>query len=323
MSHPLDFSVVICAYTDERWDDLVAAVASVTCQSLPPHEIIIVIDHNPALLERVRAHLPQVVAVENSAARGLGGARNSGVAAAHGAIIAFLDDDAIAAPDWLEQLQAAFHNNDVLGVGGAIEPMWLDGQPVWFPTEFNWVIGASYRGMPETITPVRNLFGCNMAFRREVFATLGGFRLGYGCDETEFCIRARQHWPEKVLLYNPQAKVQHKVPASRGRWRYFRTRCYFEGRSKAVVSWLVGRQAGLASERSYTLWTLPGGILRGLADAVLAKDHAGLARATAILAGLAITTAGYLTGTLSVEQAARERGWSEPSQRVTTSGIGE
>ncbi|HMN30346.1 MAG TPA: glycosyltransferase family 2 protein, partial [Caldilineaceae bacterium] len=190
MQRPLDFSVVICAYTDERWGDLVAAVASVERQTLPAQEIIVVVDHNPALLERVRGCLPHVVAVENKAGRGLGGARNSGVAA-HGAIIAFLDDDAIAAPDWLAQLQAAFGDDQVLGVGGAIEPRWLGGQPVWFPTEFNWVIGASYRGMPKTIAPVRNLFGCNMAFRRDALATLGGFRLGYGCDETEFCIRAR------------------------------------------------------------------------------------------------------------------------------------
>ncbi|HMN30347.1 MAG TPA: hypothetical protein PKE45_19500, partial [Caldilineaceae bacterium] len=84
------------------------------------------------------------------------------------------------------------------------------------------------------------------------------------------------------------------------------------------VSWLVGSQAALASERSYTLRTLPKGILRGVADTVLANDRAGLARATAILAGLAITAAGYLSGTFSVVEAARERGWSEQPPRSTT-----
>ena len=67
-----DISVVICAYTDERWPDLLAAIASVKDQSAPPLEIIVVIDNNPALLERVRAEVPTVKAIENTEVRGLG-----------------------------------------------------------------------------------------------------------------------------------------------------------------------------------------------------------------------------------------------------------
>ena len=78
----LDVSVVICAYTEARWQDLLAAVDSVQRQSAPPREIIIVIDHNPALLERTRTHLAGVVVVKNREQRGLSGARNSGIAAA-------------------------------------------------------------------------------------------------------------------------------------------------------------------------------------------------------------------------------------------------
>jgi hypothetical protein len=189
--------------------------------------------------------------------------------------------------------------------------MWLGSHPAWFPEEFYWVVGCTYLGMPNASAPVRNLLGCNMSFRREVFATLGGFRLGYGCDETELCIRLHQQWPQKVLLYNPQAKVAHKVPADRAKWAYFRSRCYFEGRSKAVVSWLVGSQAGLASERIYTLRTLPKGVLRGLADTVLHSDKAGFVRSFYIVAGLVVTTTGYVTGKMSVLDAARERGWSD------------
>ena len=78
--------------------------------------------------------------------RGISGARNSGIAAARGAIIAFLDDDAIAAPDWLEQLLAGYSSPNVLGVGGAIEPQWQGGRPRWFPPEFDWVVGCTYLG---------------------------------------------------------------------------------------------------------------------------------------------------------------------------------
>jgi glycosyltransferase involved in cell wall biosynthesis len=307
MRNLLDISVVICAYTEERWDDLVAAVHSVQRQDVPPQQIIVVIDHNPVLLERARSCLSDAVVIENREARGLSGARNSGVAAAQGAIVAFIDEDASAAPDWLIHLSAGYHNPHVLGVGGAIEPVWQDGRPSWFPVEFDWVVGCSYRGMPESQAPVRNLIGANMSFRREVFETIGMFRseIGrvgarpLGCEETELCIRALQHWPQRLFLYEPRAKVQHRVPSRRAHWSYYRMRCYAEGLSKVMVARFVGAKDGLASERAYTLQTLPCGIRHGLADTLLRGDPMGLARAGAIVAGLLVTATGYLIGTIT------------------------
>ena len=112
-------------------------------------------------------------------------------------------------------------------------------RPAWFPAEFDWVIGCSYVGLPGTTQEVRNLFGCNMSFLRELLDRLGGFRLGYGCDETELCIRLGQHWPEKRLLYVPEARVFHHVPQSRSGFPRFVSRCYFEGGSRlsSRVSW--------------------------------------------------------------------------------------
>jgi len=303
-------SVIICAYAAERWMDLVEAVESVRQQSFPPLEIIVVIDHNPTLLERAQQNLTSAFVMENSEIRGLSGARNSGIAAAQGAVIAFLDDDAIAAPDWMVQLCAAYSDPNVVGVGGTIEPLWQSGRPSWFPAEFEWVVGCTYRGMPDETSTVRNLIGANMSFRREVFDEIGTFQLGYGCDETHFCIRLRQKWPNKILLYVPKVKVFHRVPAIRANWNYFRSRCYFEGGSKAVVSWLLGAQDGLSSERNYTFRTLPQGVFRGLNDAIIQRKQAGLKRAGTIIAGLAFTTAGYLMGLLFVRDAARQRGWN-------------
>src|SRR4051812_28350918 len=74
---PADVSVVICAYTFDRWDDLVAAVASVQSQTAPAGEVIVVIDHNDELLARVRAEIAGVVAIPNTEPQGLSGARNS------------------------------------------------------------------------------------------------------------------------------------------------------------------------------------------------------------------------------------------------------
>ncbi len=297
-------SVVICGYADDRWDDLLTAVESVRAQSVPPREIIVVIDHNPSLRARAQAVMPDVTVIENRDPRGLSGARNSGVAVAKGEVIAFLDDDAVAAPDWLERLRAHYEQDPtVLGVGGAIDPAWSDGPPQWFPEEFYWVVGCTYRGMPQTVGQVRNLIGANMSFRRQVFEGVGEFRSGigridkrpFGCEETELCIRAHRHWPDRIFLYDPAARIRHRVPHARARWGYFRARCYAEGRSKAQVTRLAGARDGLETERGYTLRTLPQGMARGIAAAA-GGDAAGLARAGAIAAGLAITLVGYAEG---------------------------
>jgi hypothetical protein len=324
------FSVVLCAYTEARWDDLVQAIGSVRRQTLPPHEIIVAVDHNPRLLARAQQALPGVVVVENHEARGLSGTRNSGVAAARGSCILFLDDDAIAAPDWLARLQAVFASSRAMGAGGAIEPLWLCGRPAWFPPEFDWVVGCTYRGMPETRARVRNLIGCNMAFRKEVFATVGGFRIGrVGAlsigqenDETEFCIRLRAACPDAELWYEPAATVQHIVPWSRATVSYFARRCFSEGLSKAKLSRQVGPTHGLSAERAYTLRTLPRGVLRGLGDALLRRDASGVLRAGAIIAGLTITAAGYLTGNASAWiRGVSGAGMFASKQASTTSDI--
>lgn len=311
---PRDVSVVICAYTEKRWDELVLAVKSIQAQSLPPLEIIVVIDHNPALLKRVQTHIPGLIMLENKEKRGLSGARNSGIAVAKGAVLAFLDEDAQAAPNWLAQLRASYQESHVLGVGGAIEPMWQSGRPTWFPEEFDWVVGCTYRGMPRKTTRVRNLIGCNMSFRRDVFETIGGFRNGIGrvgtrpvgCEETELCIRASQHFQDGLFLYQPSARVYHRVPKNRARFTYFRSRCYAEGLSKALVARLVGAGDGLSSERTYTFQTLPGGVARGLLDTFLRLQPMGLMRGAAIMSGLGFTTAGYLMGSLKQQLTNRE-----------------
>ena len=309
----LDVSVVICAYTEERWHDLVAAVESIRQQTVPPREIIVVIDNNARLLERARRHLAGTVVIENCEPQGLSGARNSGIAIAQGALVAFLDDDATAEPDWLERLSCRCEDSQVLGAGGRVEPHWLSQQPAWFPKEFYWVVGCTYQDLPDKPVVVRNPYGGCTCIRREVFEVVGRFRTEIGrigtrpmgCEETELCIRAKQHWPQRVFLFDPRAKIYHRVSSHRAGWRYFRSRCYAEGLSKAAVAQYVGAQDGLASERTYTLRILPRGVLRGLADGFFRLDPAGFLRASAIIAGLAITTAGYIVGTGSLRLARR------------------
>ena len=301
-----EVSVVICAYTLDRWDDIRRAVASVEAQTQSVREIILVIDHNEDLRVRAEAAFPHVVVVANGEAQGLSGARNTGVAAASGAIVAFLDDDAAADSEWATRLAAGYTDVRVLGVGGMSEADWTTGRPSWFPREFDWVVGCTYLGMPTAMAPVRNMIGSNMSFRRSIFEEIPGFdvrvgRVGtlpVGCEETELCIRAVGRWPGSRIVYQPMARVSHRVPAGRASWRYFRSRCLAEGRSKARVTRLAGAGPGLATERSYVWRSLPAGALRGMRDAIVTRRMSPLARSAAIVAGLLLTAAGYAQGML-------------------------
>ncbi|MES4906987.1 MULTISPECIES: glycosyltransferase family 2 protein [unclassified Streptomyces] len=318
-------SVVICAYTEERWDDILAAVDSVRGQSLPAHETLLVVDHNPALLRRLAAHYggkgpgaagrEEVRVLANAGPRGLSAGRNTGIAASAGEVIAFLDDDAVAERDWLHHFAAAYADPAVFAVGGRTVPVWASRRrPPWFPEEFDWVVGCTYRGLPPGRARVRNVLGGNASFRREAFELTGGFATGIGrggdkrplgCEETELCIRLTRARPDAVLLIDDRAVIHHKVPPARERFAYFAGRAYAEGLSKALVTRSVGAQAGLSTERRYTTRVLPAAIARGLRDALLGRPG-GAGRAGAIVAGVAAAASGYLVG------ASRARGAGGP-----------
>ena len=310
----LSVSVVVCGFTQARAEQLLAALESLRGQTVRPAEVIVVVDHNPELLAWLQERVADAIVVPNAEGSGLAGARNTGLAEARGDVVAFLDDDAVAAPTWIEQLAAAYRDPDVVGVGGAVLPSWEGERPRWLPEEFQWVVGCSYRGLPVDRAAVRNLIGCNMSFRRGVFGEVGGFahklgRVGsrpLGCEETELCIRIGRHAPDRPIVYDPAVAVHHHVPRARATWRYFLSRCHAEGRSKAEVTRLAGRDRGLARERSYAARTLPAGIWGGIRAACAGRDVAGLARAAAIVAGLAATTAGYLLGVAARLTAAPE-----------------
>lgn len=300
--------VVICTYTDERLDDLVDAVRSVQGQDPQAEEVVVVVDHNESLAAKLAGLLSGVTILENTEKRGLSGARNTAVNHATAKVVAFLDDDATAAPGWLAGLAKRYDDPSVIGAGGAAHPRWPGAAPGWFPDEFGWVIGCSYLGQPVTIAPVRNLIGCNMSIRRDVFERVGGFsaevgrvgKLPVGCEETELCIRARQAFPGTEIMYDPDLIVDHRVTTERTQPRYFFRRCWSEGKSKAIVARLAGASDGLATERSYATRVLPAGVARNLMAAVRG-EAAGASRAAMIVGGLTVTAAGYL------KESARQR----------------
>lgn len=302
--------MVICVYTEDRWEDVLAAVASVRAQSRPALEILLVVDHNRALLDRLAGEYEEagdVRVLANAGPRGLSAGRNTGIAASHGEVIAFLDDDAVAERDWLRRFADGYADPRVMAVGGRTVPVWASGRrPVWFPEEFDWVVGCTYKGLPSGRVRVRNVLGGNASFRRAAFAAAGGFATGIGrngdrrplgCEETELCIRLTRAVPGAVLLIDDRAVIHHRVPAGRERFGYFRTRTYAEGLSKALVTRSVGAGKGLESERRYAGRVLPAGVARGLRDALLARPG-GAGRAGAIVAGVLTAAGGYVVGSV-------------------------
>lgn len=291
-------SVIIAAFADERWGDLVEAVDSVSGQSHPAQETIVVIDHNGRLFLRATAEFAGVRVLENALVHGASGARNTGVAASTSDVVVFMDDDATADPHWLKHLITPFERSAVIGVGGRLEPAWSTRRPRWFAPEFDWVVGGSYRGMPERVTPIRNVWSGNMAIRREVFDAIGGFRVGFGKtgarsrpEDTDLCLRAGAVHEGTYWVFQPAALAHHKVPASREQFRFFVRRCFAEGQGKADLGALVDRTTAMSSEKSYARTVLPRGVVIGLGEAIRG-DPMGAARSGVILLGLAAATAG-------------------------------
>lgn len=267
MTESLDTSVIIPCYAQDRWDWTRRAIESVRSQTHAPERIVVVVDHNDELLARVDREVEGVRSVANRLARGVSGARNSGVAECDTPIVAFLDDDAIARPDWLERLLGPLADPDVVGTGGIAVPAWEGPVPRWFPPEFGWVVGAFYESVPARETTVRNVWGMSMAVRRRCFEEVGGFRTGFGKllnfsrpEDTDFCIRVGQLAPEGRWVLVPGSVIEHRVPAARATFRFFLRRCHNEGRQKVALAGLLGGRDSLVPEVDYVRRTLPAGM---------------------------------------------------------------
>lgn len=294
-------SVVIAAHTLRRSADLAGAVASALGQEPVPQEVVVAVDNNPDLHEWACRQLPGVITVDHRGRRGASATRNAGARAASGAVLAFMDDDAVARPGWLQNLVAPLDHPNVIGVGGHLEPVWPGPAPEWMPEEFLWVVGASYRGLPETAGPVRNVWSGNMAVARSDFWAVGGFREDFGKtdhasspEDTDFCIRLAGALNGGTWWYEPSARAGHKVPPDRCTLRFFLWRCRNEGQGKAELSAAVGADDALRDERRHAVKTLPEGMRRELWAALADREYAAARRASAIGLGLGAASMGYL-----------------------------
>lgn len=297
-------SVIICAYTAERLKDIHEAVDSVLAQTLKPHEVIVSVDHDRALLDILKAELPPQVklVLNDSPHRGSSATDNVGISVSTGDIVAFIDDDATAARDWIEHLVEPYQKADVVAVGGKLVPVWQHGRPKWFCEELDWVVGSTYKGHPEGRAAVRNPIFCNASIRRQTL-DLGGFfpaetgrSANWGTGfESQFFLGLKSCLPDAVVLYEPSAIVYHKVASRRRTMKYVIQRCYNEGFHKAQIERVCSRlcRRPLSTESSYLRYLLFRAVPARLRH--FYRPWA-LAEATAIMISVAATGSGYLRG---------------------------
>jgi glycosyltransferase involved in cell wall biosynthesis len=243
-------SVVLCTYDAALFSEFCDAADSVLAQTYSPVELVVVVDGTPDLAERVRERYEShenVVIHLNDENQGLLRSRNTGAALAAGDVVAFIDDDARADPEWVAELVAVYEREDALAVGGKMMPEWVAGTPDFLPAEFYWLVGVTHRGYASGPGEVRNTFGSNISFRRAVFCDLDGFDPSIGGrtgdanlqgGETELCARLERDYGTGVY-YTPEARVAHKVFEYRTEPRWLADRAFWQGYSKRAMSQLV------------------------------------------------------------------------------------
>ena len=241
-------SIVIC--TLNRSQALKACLRSLEAQvGVVPDDVEVVIidngssDDTPTVAKDFRRYSRFVVRWCVEERVGLSNARNRGVAEATNQIILFLDDDARPAPGWLAAHLRAFAETDAHCVGGRIRLDWEAPRPRWLHPALDPFLGFIDLGDERAsfAFPRRYPGGGNIAFRREVFETVGQFdpQLGVrpgrvvGSEETDLCYRLERAGGR--IVYEPHAEVSHPVPASKLTKRWFRRRAYHAGRTGCLV----------------------------------------------------------------------------------------
>lgn len=288
-----EISVIVCVYDLARWEQIRACLASLREQTHRPASVVVVVDGCPALAAALRESAHDVSIVELPENRGLSVARNAGIEQIKTPWVAFLDDDAVAEPTWLEHLDEARRATEALGVGGWVEPLYDGEVPNWFPPQLLWTVGCSHQGLPTRRSIVRNVFGGCALMSTVALRQLGGYdpSLGRrgdsaeGGEEADLCIRISRLDPTAKFLLEPSARIHHHVPQSRARVGYVLRRCYIEGRSKRILSRRLGA-GSLTSETTFVRSVGP--------DVLRLVSHGRITQALVLLAGVIAAGLGYV-----------------------------
>ena len=241
-----ELSVVLPTFN--RADSLHRALDALLRQTASPEAYeIVVVDNNSTdgTAAVVALHEDRRVRLVAEPRQGLSYARNAGIAASRGAIVAFTDDDVEVAPDWVETTLALLARHaEVDGVGGRVLPSWEQGRPTWLTRE-HWAPLAlqdhgDARRVFDRAEPI-GLIGANVAFRRAVFDRIGDFspavqRIKDGIGSTEdHELLTRLYDAGGRMLYDPRMLVMARVPGDRCDRRYHRRWHEGHGRFHALM----------------------------------------------------------------------------------------
>jgi glycosyltransferase involved in cell wall biosynthesis len=235
-SSPAPITVAVCTHNRARY--LEQALQSLWSQTAPASafEVLVVdnasTDDTPGVVERARDARPDIRYVREDKL-GLSNARNRAIAETHTPFIAFLDDDAIAAPPWVERLVHCFTalSPRPVAVGGPIHPIWEAPRPPWLPDSL--------------------LVGANMAFDRQSLVDVGGFSTALGrigdrlLSGEEMLLLRQLHARGACGYYDEQASVRHHVAAARLTKEWFYRRIYWDGMSTALINIELQRLHGM------------------------------------------------------------------------------
>lgn len=247
MSTP-KISVIICTRNRVRYLD--GSVGSLQTQSVPTESFEIILVDNSST-DGTAQWAANVISQYNNlkivseSKLGLSHARNAGCKAAQGEILAYLDDDAIASPKWLESVMKSFASSDdkLAVVGGRVTPYWEATKPEWLDSSL-WPL-LSVLDLGETqrpLTPQEYFVGANMTIRKSALLAAGGFRTDLGrkgnnlLSNEEIHLKANLEKLGFYTLYNPAAEVQHSIPIERLTKKWFRKRMYWQGISDSYMN---------------------------------------------------------------------------------------
>ncbi|WP_069387941.1 glycosyltransferase family 2 protein [Cellulosimicrobium cellulans] len=244
MSTATDLTVSVVVVTYGRPDSVRECLRHLARLDTPALEVVVV-DSTPDDRTRrlVREEFPDVRLLHSTLGRGTTPeSRQMGFAVARGDVVAFVDDDAYVAPDWLDELLAPYADPDVVAVGGRAdngipgeERAGLDRIGRLLPDGRLTGYFAADPGRP---VEVDHLLGANMSFRREALAAIGGIRGNYPgpclCEESDISLRLRAIGGR--LVYAPRALVRHMAaPYGTGGRRFDLRYLYYARRNHVVM----------------------------------------------------------------------------------------
>ena len=234
-------SIIICTYNRDRYlGDVLNSLTSQTADNSVFE--VIVIDNNS---KDNTANICKSFAKENplvdfkyefEGKQGLSSARNKGIIVSNSDLIVYIDDDAIAEDDFVENLVLEFENHpDFDAMGGKVLPIYPDGkEPRWMSSYIQRLVSKVDDGDKTMEFKKKYPVGCNMAFRKEIFKNIGGFNEDLTLRSDDKFIFQKVRNAGLKTLYVPNVVVHHNIEAFRLEYDFIKNLSKLNGQTDRI-----------------------------------------------------------------------------------------